>query len=139
MVGTTMTKLIVAFLYLIGTLTYSTPALTDFNDWEQKDKRLWKSYVALNVVDTFQTFDLIEKQKEPAWQDLNETNPLLGSHPKKGELVIVKLLVNGLAFKLLDNHPESRTVALALMNAMYINTVCSNHEVGLRMTYKFKR
>jgi len=132
-------KTIVLAVYLTLAMLHSNPALTDFKDWEQQDKRLWKSYVALNVVDTIQTFDLIEKQKDPHWNGLNETNPILGSHPKKGELVILKLVINGIAFKLLDNNPEARTITLAIMNGMYIRTVQNNHEVGLRLSYKFNK
>ena len=135
-----MKTIILAVYFTLASL-YSNPALTDFKDWEQQDKRLWKSYITLNVIDTFQTFDLINKQKDRTYQyrhDLKETNPILGSHPKKGELVILKLVTNTLAYKVLDNNPEARTITLALMNGIYIKTVANNHEVGLRLTYQFK-
>ena len=135
-----MKTMILALYFTLASL-YSNPALTDWEDWEQQDKRLWKSYITLNVIDTFQTFDLINKQKDRTYQyrhDLKETNPILGSHPRKGELVILKLVTNGIAYKVLDNNPEARTITLALMNGIYIKTVANNHEVGLRLTYQFK-
>ena len=113
----------------------------EYKDWDENDQRLWKSYISLNVIDTLQTFDLINKQNDPTYEhrgNLRETNPLLGSEPRKGEVVILKLVSNAIAYKILDNNPEARTITLAIMNGIYIKTVANNQEVGLRLTYQFK-
>ena len=132
-----MIKPILTFLILL----LSNEGMALWEDWEQKDKTLWKSYVALNVVDTLQTFDLINKQNDQTYEHsghLRETNPLLGSNPRKGEVVILKLVSNAIAYKILDNNPQARTVTLSIMNGIYIKTVTNNHEIGLRLTYQFK-
>ena len=105
-------------------------------DWDETDQLLWKSYVALNVIDTFQTFDLIDKQKDPNYKNI-EANPLLGSHPSKGELVVLKLVLNTMAYKVIHENPKYRTVTLSIMNGIYIRTVQNNHEVGLRVNFRF--
>lgn len=133
-----MIKPILTFLILL----LSNESIALWEDWEQKDKTLWKSYVALNVIDTVQTFDLINKQNDPTYEHrghLKETNPILGSEPRKGEVVILKLVTNAVVYNVLDNNPEIRTLALSIMNGIYVKTVASNHEIGLRLTYQFKK
>ena len=122
---------ITALLLLLPLYTYS-----HFNDWDETDQLLWKSYVALNVIDTIQTFDLIDKQKDPNYTNI-EANPILGSRPSKGELIVLKLVVNSLAYKVIHENPKYRTVTLSIMNGIYIRTVQNNHEVGLRVNFNF--
>ena len=109
----------------------------DFEDWSPQEQTMWYSYVALNVVDTFQTFDLIEKQKDPFYKSHIEGNPLLGERPSKEEVVLLKLGINYLAYKVLDNYPDTRTATLGAMNGIYIATVSGNYEAGFRMNFKF--
>ena len=111
-------------------------AFAHFADWDKQQQRLWYSYVALNVIDTFQTFDLIEQQKDPLYLG-RETNPLLGNRPSKESLIILKLGINYMAYRVLDNHPKARTMTLGIMNGIYLKTVAGNHEAGFRVTFKF--
>ena len=105
-------------------LVYSFSIYSEFEDWESKDKLLWKSYVSLNVIDTFQTFNLIE------------ANPLLGDRPTKADVVLLKLGVNYIAYRVLDINPEHRTLMLGIMNGIYIKTVYDNQEIGLNLSFK---
>ena len=107
-----------------------------YKDWDETDQLLWKSYVALNVIDTFQTFDLIDKQKDPNYRG-TETNAILGSRPSKEQLIVLKIVVNSLAYKLIHDYPEQRRLTLGIMNGIYIRTVQNNHEVGLRVQFRF--
>ena len=107
-----------------------------YKDWDETDQLLWKSYVALNVIDTFQTFDLIDKQKDPYYKG-REANPILGSRPSKGQLVVLKIVVNTMAYKLIHDYPKQRRLTLGIMNGIYIRTVQNNHEVGLRVNFRF--
>ena len=95
-----------------------------------------------------QTFDLIDKQADPHFKALNlrETNPLLGTHPSKGEVLLVKALFVGGAYYLLDkqysaphwnNSNKSKLVALTIMNMIYIDTVSKNQSIGLKLSFKF--
>ena len=104
--------------------------------------------VVLNVVDTYQTFDLIDKQRDPKFKALNlrETNSILGNEPSKVEVVLIKAALVGGAYYLLDksyptplwpNSNKPKFVALAIMNMVYVDTVYKNRSIGLRMTYKF--
>ena len=106
-----------------------------FKDWESKDKLLWKSYVSLNVIDTFQTFNLIDNQRHPKYTNI-EANPLLGNRPTKTDLVLLKLGVNYIAYRILDINPEHRTLMLGIMNGIYIKTVYDNQEIGLNLSFK---
>ena len=111
----------------------------DLKDWERKDKILWYSYLTLNVIDTGQTFDLIDKQRDIGYihrKNLIETNPILGRNPGKKELLILKALTTTVAYYILDKNPKHRTLTLGIMNGIYINTVHGNHEIGLRVNIK---
>ena len=110
-------------------------AHSGFKDWEPKDKLLWKSYVSLNVIDTFQTFNLIDNQRHPKYTNI-EANPLLGNRPTKADLVLLKLGVNYIAYRILDINPEHRTLMLGIMNGIYIKTVYDNQEIGLNLSFK---
>tara|TARA_Y100001973_G_C5193564_1_gene332619 strand:+ start:94 stop:474 length:381 start_codon:yes stop_codon:yes gene_type:complete len=116
-------------------LVFSFSIYSDFEDWESEDKLLWKSYITLNVIDTFQTFNLIDNQKDPNYKNI-EANPILGDRPSKAELVILKLGINYMAYKVLDNNPTFRTATLGIMNGIYIKTIQNNHEIGLRINFK---
>mgnify|MGYP001220445512 CR=1 FL=1 len=121
---------------LLTLLLLSNSVHAHYKDWDETDQLLWKSYVALNVIDTFQTFDLIDKQKDPNYRG-TETNAILGSRPSKEQLIVLKIVVNSLAYKLIHDYPQHRTLTLGIMNGIYIRTVQNNHEVGLRVNFRF--
>ena len=123
-------KYIIYTLLVIPTLLHA-----HLKDWDKRDQLLWKSYVALNVLDTYQTFDLIDKQKDPNY-NLKEANPILGSNPRKGELVVLKIVISSLAYKFIHENPRHRTMTLGIMNGIYLRTVQNNHEIGLRIDFK---
>ncbi len=108
---------------------------SEFKDWESKDKILWTSYVSLNAIDTLQTFNLIDKQRDSNYRGI-ETNWILGNRPTKSEMVLLKLGINYLTYKVLDNNPKYRTEILGIMNGIYIKTIQNNHEIGLRLSFK---
>ena len=133
--GIIMKTIITTILLLLPIYAHS-----GFETWEQKDKNLWYSYMALNVIDTAQTFDLIEKQRDPYYlhkNNLIETNPILGKNPGKKDLIILKTTMTMLAYHILDKNPEQRTLTLGIMNGIYINTVYNNHEIGLKFNFHF--
>ena len=121
-------------------LLFSTPVFGAYEDWDTLDKNLWKSYVALNIIDTAQTFDLIDKQRLIECHtmcNLIETNPLLGTQPKRVEVVSLKLTTTVLAYYLLDRYPDQRTLVLGIMNGIYLDTIHNNHQIGLRLNFSF--
>ena len=118
--GIIMKTIITTILLLLPLVAHS-----GFETWEQKDKNLWYTYMALNVIDTAQTFDLIE------------TNPILGRNPSKKDLIILKTVMTGLAYHILDKNPNERTLTLGIMNGIYLNTVYNNYEIGLKFNFHF--
>ena len=121
-------------------LLFSTPLFGAYEDWDTLDKNLWKSYLALNVIDTGQTFDLIKKQRQVdcfSMCNLIETNPLLGKNPSRKEFLGLKVATIGISYYLLDKYPDQRTLVLGIMNGIYIDTVLNNHEIGLRAKFSF--
>ena len=86
-------------------------------DWTEKERKLYHSYLALSAVDTYQTFKMIDCQKQPSCPFV-EMNPIIGSHPSKERLLAVKFIGNAVIYKLLDNNPNDREFALKLMNGL---------------------
>ena len=128
----TPTKMVRILLLLFA----STPLFGAYESWDTLDKNLWKSYLALNVIDTGQTFDLIKKQRQVdcyTMCNLIETNPLLGKNPSRKEFLALKVVTVGVSYYLLDINPDRRTLVLGIMNGIYIDTVLNNHEIGLRV------
>ena len=133
--GIIMKTIITTILLLLPLVAHA-----DLKDWVQKDRNLWYSYMALNVIDTAQTFDLIEKQRDPYYlhkNNLIETNPILGRNPSKRDLLVLKTVMTGLAFHVLDKNPNQRTLTLGIMNGIYLNTVYNNYEIGLKFNFHF--
>lgn len=133
----------------LAILLLSMPGLCQaaLEDWHPINETLFKSYVVLNVVDTLQTFDLIDCQDNLAKQcPYLEGNKLLGTHPSKAEVLLIKALLVGGSYYLLDksyatpqwaNSNKPKFVALAIMNMVYIDTVSKNHSIGLRLSWAF--
>ena len=51
-------------------------------EWTEKERKLYHSYLALSAIDTYQTFKMIDCQKQPSCPFV-EMNPIIGSHPSK--------------------------------------------------------
>ena len=116
-------------------------------NWHPTNEKLFKSFVVLNVVDVLQTFDMIDCQHNLGKQcPYTERNRILGTHPSKAELLLVKALFVGGAYYLLDknyntpqwpNSNKPKFAALAIMNMVYIDTVSKNHSIGLKFSFNF--
>ncbi len=104
-----------------------------FEDWTKQDQRLYKSYVTLQAIDVMQTFSLIECQERNPTCGWIEKNPLVGSHPKKADVVMFKLATNFIIYNVLDKKIPSRQRhgTLILINAISIVPIISNEHVGL--------
>jgi len=86
-------------------------------EWTEKERKLYHSYLALSAIDTYQTFKMIDCQKQPSCPFV-EMNPIIGSHPSKERLLAVKFIGNAVIYKLLDNNANDREFALKLMNGL---------------------
>jgi len=86
-------------------------------DWSEYDQKLWKSYLTLSAIDTYQAFVMIDCQKQ-AHCPIVERNPLLGKRPKKGEVVALKIVGNLIIYQMLEQSPNQRTKALRWLNGV---------------------
>jgi hypothetical protein len=135
--------------YLLTMLLLMLPSLGQaaLEDWHPTNQKLFKSYVVLNVVDVFQTFDMIDCQSNRGKQcPYLERNRIVGTHPNKTEIVLLKALTVGIAYYALDkdwdssgwdNSNKPKFIALAVMNMIYIDTISHNHSIGLRVNFNF--
>ena len=86
-------------------------------EWTEKERKLYHSYLTLSAIDTYQTFKMIDCQKQPSCPFV-EMNPIIGSHPSKERLLAVNVVGNAVIYKLLDNNANDREFALKLMNGL---------------------
>lgn len=137
-----MKTLILSIIILLPSLGQA-----EWKNWHPVNEKLFKSFVVLNVVDTMQTFDLIDCQNKLGREcPYHESNLLIGPRPSKGEVILIKSLLVGGAYYLLDksyptplwkNSNKPKFVALVIMNMIYIDTVSKNKSIGLSLSYRF--
>ena len=103
------------------------------DDWSTQDQRLYKSFIALQTMDVMQTFALIECQERNPHCPYYETNRLVGTHPKKGEIIAVKLGMNYLIYNMLDKrlNQRERQFTLRALQVVSIYPVIQNEGIGL--------
>jgi hypothetical protein len=124
-----MIKTILATLLLL--LSFNTSAAYD--DWSKQDQRLYESYVTLQAMDLMQTFALIECQERSIYCPYWEKNPLVGTHPKKADVVLFKLATNFMIYNIMDKRlpTRQRRGTLIALNAISIVPIIHNEQVGL--------
>lgn len=110
-------KWIFTILLLVAAAGSCEPLQAKSKDWSEKDQKLWKSYLTLSAIDTYQAFKMIDCQKQPHCP-IVERNPLLGERPKKGEVVALKLVGNLIIYQMLEQSPNQRTKALRWLNGV---------------------
>ena len=129
-------KLLSFLLMFTSCLTFTEENTRGYKNWDFIDQRLWDSYIFLNTADMFQTFDMIDKQRDPNY-NIIEANPFLGERPKKLEVVVLKVVGTYIAYRVLDRRKGNRTLALVFMNGVYVNTIAKNHQAGLTVELRF--
>ena len=110
--------------------------MSEWKDWSDENKAQYKTFIALQLIDTTQTWSAINCQKH-TYCTIVELNPILGSHPSKGKLVAVKLLGNYAIYKLLDNprsNEAGRVKSLRILNGFFTVVVMHN---GIQLTKHF--
>ena len=114
-------------------LLFSTTAQASFEDWDTQDQRLYQSFITFQAIDLMQAFNMIECQERDPNCRYWERNPLIGSHPKKAEVVIFKLATNFMIYNMLDKRMKNnkRRGTLIILNIVSIIPVISNEHVGL--------
>lgn len=114
---------------LILFLFWSLPAIAE--PWDTTDKILFGSFLALQVADAAQTHYASQHPDR-----FREVNPLLGSQPSDGKIVLVKSLMIGATYYILkDTDSHTRKVALTVLDALYIGVVAHNASIGVRIGF----
>ncbi len=127
-----MSKIIILFLSAV-LLSAAGSCDAAFKDWSEKERKLYSSYIALQLIDTHQTFKMIDCQKH-AYCQLHEMNPLLGPHPKKAEVLALKAIGNAGIFLLLDKYTNEREKTLKILNGTFTLVIVHN---GIQLTKRF--
>jgi len=107
-----MTKLLLAILFLSAAGSCDAA----FKQWTETERKLYHSYIALSALDTYQAFKMIDCQKLSNCM-IHEANPILGSHPQKSEVVMLKVIGNIGIYYMLDKDIIKREKALWWLNA----------------------
>ena len=111
----------------------------DIVDWDKHDKRLYGTFMTLQVIDTLQTRNMIKCQRDFTCPYLKEANPLIGPYPSNKQVLVHKFMTNALIYSILDRQLEGKSRRLALYGLILVSatTVNSNHNNGLSFSIKF--
>ena len=113
------------FCAVLLSLLFIPQVTAGVDSWTDKEKQLWRSYLVMSTIDTFQTFDLIDCQAARTCNAV-ELNPILGSHPSKGDVIALKVIGNSIIYRMLENAPADREFALKLMNGLQAVVITNN-------------
>ena len=115
------------FLFAVGSVEAAV------EDWSKKDQRLYHTFVTLQTMDVLQTFTMIECQERNPHCPYKETNPFVGTHPNKGEIIAFKIAANFLIYNMLDKrlNERERRFTLKALNVVSIYPVIRNESIGL--------
>ncbi len=88
---------------------FMTEAKAD--EWKPADKALMGAFVAMQVIDTVQTKQILDR-------DGREENPLLGDHPSVARMVAIKGAGTYVIYRLADYFPEERRAMLVVLDLL---------------------
>jgi hypothetical protein len=95
---------------------------TGYNDWTEQEQVRYKYFLALQTVDSLQTYNGLKcTSDKPLTECLEEVNPIYGKAPSAGRIVGVKLLSNLLIYAALRVESDSMS-RKTLLNTMNIGT-----------------
>ena len=121
-------KILLLILLCIPSISHAS-----FEDWTKQDQRLYESFITLQTIDLLQAFSMIDCQRTNPYCPFTEKNPLIGSHPKKAEVVMFKLATNFMIYNMLDRRMKrnTRRGTLIVLNIVSIIPVIHNEGIGL--------
>jgi hypothetical protein len=105
---------------------------TGYNDWTEQEQVRYKYFLALQTVDSLQTYNGLKcTSDKPLTECLEEVNPIYGKAPSAGRIVGVKLLSNLLIYAALrvESDLMSRKTLLNTMNIGTTLVVINNQLV----------
>jgi hypothetical protein len=126
-----MAKNIILLLIKAGLLTLSLDSQAKWEDWNNKDKTLFKMYVVGSTLDYLQSKDF----KDTAYV---EANPFLPTYPSSDRLLLQKLAGGGLIYWSLDGMTDtSKRKNLYIINGIQWGVVLRNEYIGASFKYNW--
>ena len=116
------------------------PLRADIKDWNKTNKQLYGTYMTLQVLDTMQTLDMIDCQKNNPRCYLQETNRFLDTEPSSAELLLMKGLLNYGVYRALNDDrvkPRYKTMVLTFLIIGSLYTVSNNYSHDVSFSIKF--
>lgn len=99
--------------------------------WDTTDKVLFGSFLGLQIADGLQTYQV---HKHP--DQFRETNPLLGSDPSAGKIILLKSAISALVYwGVKDSSSSNRKFLLTAADLFYLGVVGHNYQVGIRIHF----
>ncbi len=122
-------------LLLVALSFFPNEIQADYKDWSDENKAQYKTFLTLQLIDTAETWTAINCQKHTLCS-IKELNPILGSHPSKGELIALKLIGNYGLYKLIDKRldDDERKRSLRILNGVFTVVVMNN---GIQLVKQF--
>ena len=123
----------IKWISILIALLFTTGVSAELKDWSKKEQRLYDSFITLQTMDLMQTYAMIECQETNPHCPFYEQNPILGTHPSKGEAIIFKAAANYMIFKILDQpkFKNKRERVLKGLHVVSIYPVIHNEQIGL--------
>lgn len=121
--------------FITGIVLASLVAMTIHDcqaaEWDNIDRALFTSHVALQVTDALQTNYVRQHQDQFA-----ETNSLYGNPPNMGLVIGVKaLLIGGSYWLVRDMSSYDRKLVLSVLNVIEVGIVARNASIGVRVGF----
>ena len=116
----------------MGLLTLSLDSQAKWEDWNDKDKTLFKMYVVGSTLDYMQSKDFKDTM-------YIEANPFLPDHPSSDRLLLRKLVGGSLIYWALDTMPSASTKrrSLYIVNGIQWGVVIRNEYIGASFRYSW--
>ena len=121
-------------------LFFCSNSNANLKEWNKTNKQLYGTYMTLQVLDTMQTLDMIDCQKNNPSCYLQEKNRFLNSRPSSTDLILMKGLLNYGVYHTLNNNkvkPHYKTIVLSLLIITSLNTVSNNYSNNVSFSIKF--
>tara|TARA_R100001460_G_scaffold56543_1_gene96228 strand:- start:216 stop:575 length:360 start_codon:yes stop_codon:yes gene_type:complete len=105
---------------------------SEWKDWKEKEQKLFKNLVVLNLIDTHMTYKTIQDF------DAVEINPFLGTEPSLEKLMLHKIISMGTLYYVLDKDTSKiRQRDLKIINTAYISVLIHNGYIGFDLRKDF--
>ena len=113
-------------------LTLSLDSQAKWEDWNDKDKYLFKMYVLGSTLDYMQS-------KENLGDNYYEANPFLPNYPSSERLILQKAVAAGAVYWAFDTmpHAETKRKGLYIVNAVQWGVVIRNEYIGATFIYRW--